>query len=85
MAPTQDYKVIMEPTPNALTEKVKVALAEGWQVYGGLVTMNNSWAQALVKTPDLMAQMNTKLASIVSNTSSIATSTASIDRKTPEA
>lgn len=84
MAPTQDYKILLEPTPNLLTQKVKEALAEGWQVYGGVTVINNSWAQALVKTEDLLAQMLAQLKTINSNTLSIASSTASIDRKTPK-
>lgn len=84
MAPTTDYRIVLEPTPNLLTQKVKAALAEGWQVYGGVTVINNSWAQALVKTEDLMEQMNAKLAAIVANTATIKTAVMSIDDKTPE-
>lgn len=92
MAPTQDYKILLAPTSTVLEEKVKEALSQGYQVYGGLVVYGNAFAQAVVKTEDLMAQMLTQLKSVVSNTSTIASnttaiknSTASIDEKTPEA
>lgn len=101
MPPSTDYQILSGTTVADLQTKVQAALTAGWQVTGGLVyapngathpqTRDQYFYQALQKTSDLMAQMNTKLASIVSNTgatasntAAIKTSTANIDEKTPE-
>lgn len=76
MAPTTDYKIILEQIPTVLAEKVKEALQDGWQVYGGVTVINNSWAQALVKTEPLLAQILAQLKTINTNTANTATNTA---------
>lgn len=81
MAPTTDYKILIEQTPNVLTEKVKAALAEGWQVYGGVTVINNSWAQALVKTEDLLAQILAQLKTINTNTANTASNTSTTNSR----
>lgn len=101
MPPSTDYQILSGTTVADLQVKVKTAITAGWQVTGGLVyapngathpeTRDQYFYQALQKTTDLMAQMNTKLGGIVSSASSIASdtaaikvSTANIDEKTPE-
>lgn len=92
MPPTTDYMTLVAPTIEELDKKVKAAIASGWQVSGNMsfaghqlpFRRNAHFYQTMVKTTALIAQINDKLATISSNVSSIKTSTASIDEKTPE-
>lgn len=83
MPNTTDYQILSAETAPELVELVKAQIANGWQVYGGLISINHTvpmnrrdnFYQAMVKTPNLMEQMNNRLNSIVTNTNNIVTNT----------
>lgn len=91
MPPTIDIKILVDSTIEGLQSQIAVAIANGWQVSGNMTfaghqlpyRRNQHFYQTMVKTTALISQINDKLGTISSNVSSIRTSVANIDSKTP--
>lgn len=92
MPPTTDIKILVDSTIEGLQAQIKSAINDGWQVSGNMTfaghqlpyRRNKHFYQTMVKTTALLAQINDKLGTISSNVSSIRSSVANIDSKTPE-